>query len=175
MRLTAFILLLALVSSALAHGEGEHHHDEEEHVETGQHVTQLALLAGLEVLVKYQIPQPQKPQAIKVFVTDSVTNTPVAGLQIDVKLIDTYRAIAAEDLPGLYTATITFPAEDHYELQVKLTSQDKTIDGQVTFPAIKVLSTNKATTQLQPLPIVAALATLLVALFAATKLRKANV
>jgi|GEM_PF-2440050 len=190
--LITFVLLLGQSPMVSAHG-GEDHGDQKPVAPAagGQMNTKLAKAEGLEVLVKYPTPKPAEDTLLRVFVTDSKTNAPIAGVNVAMVLnyagkIETatapsfgvvhadanaIEAVATPtDTPGIYEAHVVFPEVGQYNIALRIAgtniNQEMTIAG-VAVPA-RVTSSNGS--RVIPVTLIVLIGLLLISLTAAAYL-----
>lgn len=158
--LITFLLLLGQSPMVLAHG-GEDHGDQKPVAPAagGQMNTKLAKAEGLEVLVKYPTPKQAEDTLLRVFVTDSKTNAPIAGVNVAMVLnyagktetatASSFGVVQADanaieatatptDTPGIYEVHVVFPEVGQYNIALRLAganiNQELAITG-VVVPA----------------------------------------
>ncbi|MEW6732877.1 MAG: hypothetical protein AB1489_16245 [Acidobacteriota bacterium] len=156
--LTLSIMSLSQLSIAFAHG-GEDHGDEAKTpiAAIGQMHTKLAKTDDLEVLVKYPTTKFGEETLLRVFVTDRKTNSPIASLNIAIRVSYVGKDLTAKapsssvalantstteistkptDTPGIYEAHITFPDVGQYNFALQIAGQN--INEQLAISGIVV-------------------------------------
>jgi hypothetical protein len=189
--LITFLFLLGQSPVVLAHG-GEDHGDQKPVAPAagGQMNTKLAKTEGFEVLVKYPTPKPAEDTLLRVFVTDSKTNAPIAGVNVAMVLnyagktetatASSFGVVHADanaieatatptDTPGIYEAHVVFPEVGQYNIALRLAganiNQEMAITG-VAVPA-RVAASNGSRV---PVTLIILLVILLISLTAAAYL-----
>jgi hypothetical protein len=189
--LITFALLLGQSAMVFAHG-GEDHGDQKPVAPSaGQMNTKLAKAEGLEVLVKYPTPKPTEDTLLRVFVTDSKTNAPIAGVNVAMVLnfagktetatVSSFGVVHADanaidavatptDAPGIYEAHVVFPEVGQYNIALRLAganiNQEMAITG-VAVPA-RVAASNGS--RAIPVTLIILFGLLLISLIAAAYL-----
>lgn len=156
--LITFVLLLGQSPMVFAHG-GEDHGDKKPVAPSaaGQMNSKLATTEGYEVFVKYPTPKPAEEIPLRVFITDSKTNGPIAGVNVamvfsyagktEAASAPSYGIVHADtnsveatatptDTPGVYEARVVFPEVGQYNIALRLAGAD--IKRELTIAGIVV-------------------------------------
>jgi hypothetical protein len=185
------VLLLGQSPMVLAHG-GEDHGDQKPVAPAaGQMNTKLAKAEGFEVLVKYPTPKPAEDTLLRVFVTDSKTNAPIAGVNVAMVLnlagktetatVSSFGVVHADsnaaeavatptDTPGIYEAHVVFPEVGQYNIALRLAGANINQEMAITGVAVPARVTASNGSRAFPVTLIILFSLLLISLTAAAYL-----
>jgi multidrug efflux pump subunit AcrA (membrane-fusion protein) len=115
-------------TTVLAHGGEDHGSAATPAPSTSGRNSASAQSESFDIVAEYGSIEPAKPTGIDLYLSDYETNAPVAGASIQVSIsgVDNSSVAAtAEKDSGLYSVSMTFPAEGHFDILFDITSSDK--------------------------------------------------
>lgn len=122
------VTVLWVPRAALAHGDEDHGSPAPAGQVVSGRQTASAQSENFDIVAQYSSIAAGKSASFDLYLSDYETNAPVAGaiIQVSVSGNDSVTASAiAEKDPGLYSVSLTFPHDGHYDLLFDITSPDR--------------------------------------------------
>lgn len=115
-------------TAVLAHGGEDHGGDTTPVQSVSGRNSASAQSESFDIVAEYGSIEPSKPASLDLYLSDYETNAPIAGASIQVSISGTDNssvAATAEKDSGLYSVSLTFPAEGHFDILFDIASADK--------------------------------------------------